>query len=98
MGIVGILDYPFQKKVVLLGFTGYEFCVYAHTCGSLCPVLTTCQYSPLNDFFFIVGKKWSSCLSSQKMSRMYIVILATLFSLLPRGNIKVDALSKCVKS
>lgn len=46
----------------------------------------------------IDGNERSSCSSSQKMWRMPIVILATLFHLLPRSNIEVDAFFNCVKS
>lgn len=49
LGIIGILDYSFLKKVILFRFMGPCFmCTHAHTVVGIMFV-TTWQYSPLSD-------------------------------------------------
>lgn len=74
-----------------LGLVGCGLCVHTHKKGGLCHGFFTHLAIPSTLTSFIVGNEWSSYSSSQKMWRIPTVILAALFRLLPRCNIKMDS-------
>lgn len=91
LGTTGILDDPFKTKASSWACGVWALCIHTHKKGGLCHGFFTHLAIPSTLTSFIVGNEWSSYSSSQKMWRMPTVILATLFRLLPRCNIKMDS-------
>lgn len=97
LGITGILGYPFQKEVILFGIMSLSGeCVHAHRVVWLM-FLITWKYCPHYDFFCC----WKSMVRLLKQLEGVENVYSrssTLYHLLPRCNIKVDAFSRCLKN
>lgn len=80
-GIIGIMDYPFQKKVILFGFMRRKLCAHAHWPGGLGPcVPPPGRYRTLYSYFYCWKKNGQAVQAVKRCEEC-------LLSFLPRYSI-----------